>query len=88
MRSILSCLCILAAVPATSQAAERCEIPLADWRPREALKAQLEGHGWQVRSIKAEDGCYEAAATDGSGRHVVAQFDPHSFLPLGVKASD
>jgi hypothetical protein len=88
VRSLLVTLCLVAGTIAAVEAAERCEIPLSDWRPREALKAQLEGHGWRVRSIKAEDGCYEAAATDDSGRHVIAQFDPHSFRPLDVKLSD
>jgi hypothetical protein len=88
VRSLLVTLCLVAGTIGAVEAAERCEIPLSDWRPREALKAQLEGHGWRVRSIKAEDGCYEAAATDDSGRHVIAQFDPHSFRPLDVKLSD
>lgn len=88
MRSLLTIVCLLAGVSVPVHAAERCEIPLSDWRPREALKAQLEDEGWQVRSIKAEDGCYEAAATDGTGRHVIAQFNPHSFQPLDVRRSD
>ncbi|TPP06080.1 PepSY domain-containing protein [Rhizobium glycinendophyticum] len=79
---------IAAAAANSVHASVSCEVPLADWRPREALKAQLEEHGWRVRSIKAEEGCYEAAATDGTGRHVIAQFDPHSFRPLDIRLSD
>lgn len=88
MRPLKFISCLLVVGSTTVQAAERCHIPLSDWRPREALKAQLESNGWEVRSIKAEDGCYEAAATDGAGRHVIAQFDPHSFQSLAVKSSD
>ncbi|RKE79252.1 PepSY domain-containing protein [Rhizobium sp. AG855] len=88
MRHLLVTLCFLAGAGDVVDAAEGCEIPLSEWRPREALKAQLEGHGWTVRSIKAEDGCYEAAATDGTGRRVIAHFDPHSFRAIEVKSGD
>lgn len=88
MRFLLITILVLAGAGDAVEAADRCEIPMSDWRPREALKAELEGHGWQVRSIKAEDGCYEATATDDTGRHVIAQFDPHSFKPLDLKLSD
>lgn len=88
MRPLLLTVCLYACAGYVVEAAERCEIPLSEWRPREALKAQLEGLGWQVRSIKAEDGCYEAAAVDGLGRLVIAQFDPHSFRTVDVRTAD
>ena len=88
MRPLIATLCVLIGAYGVAGAAERCEIPLSDWQPREALKAELEEHGWRVRSIKSEDGCYEAAAIDDSGRRVIARFDPHSFEPKAVKAAD
>ena len=67
MKSILATALLvnLAAVTAV-MAAEKCDVPVANWQPREALQTKLEADGWQVRSIKTEDGCYEAYAIDAA----------------------
>ncbi|MBL8583403.1 MAG: PepSY domain-containing protein, partial [Rhizobiaceae bacterium] len=60
--------CILAAgttLAGSAFAAEKCDVPMAEWQPREALQSKLETDGWKVRTIKTEDGCYEAYAIDG-----------------------
>jgi hypothetical protein len=63
----------------TAFAGERCNVPKADWQPREALQQKLEDAGWQVKRIKTEDGCYEAYALDGKGRRVEAYFHPQTL---------
>lgn len=59
-----------------------CDVPVAEWQPRETLRSKLEADGWQVRSIKAQDGCYAADATDKNGVEVHAVFDPKTFQRL------
>ena len=44
-------------------AAEKCDVPVAEWQPREALQTKLEADGWQVRSIKTEVGVPGGAQT-------------------------
>lgn len=66
-------------VAGAALAGEACDVPVAEWRPREALQAKLEADGWVVRSIRAEDGCYEASAVDPRGSVVEAHFNPKTF---------
>ncbi|MCX7303556.1 MAG: PepSY domain-containing protein [Hyphomicrobiales bacterium] len=69
---------VLAAIwPAT--AGERCDVPLADWKPREALREKLMAQGWEVRSIQTEDGCYDAYVVDRKGNEVEAYFNPKTL---------
>jgi hypothetical protein len=65
---------LLTALPV--MAGPRCSVPLADWRPREALEAKLQGEGWTVVRIKTDDGCYKVYATNAAGRRLRAKFDP------------
>jgi hypothetical protein len=84
MKSILATALLvnLAAVTAV-MAEEKCNVPVADWKPREALQTKLEADGWQVRSIKTEDGCYEAYAIDPKGEKVEAYFNPLTLERIG-----
>lgn len=65
-----------------------CNVPMSDWQPREALQQKLEQEGWKVRSIKTEDGCYEAYAVDKNGKRLEAYFDPKTFATLNRKSED
>ncbi len=76
-----------AATAGAAWAGARCDVAVVEWRPREALQFKLEADGWQVRSIKVVDGCYEADALDGQGRHVEAFFNPKTLEPVGVVAA-
>lgn len=58
---------------------EYCNVPVADWQPRQALQKKLEGDGWNVRRIKSDDGCYEVYATDNKGRRIQAAYNPKTF---------
>ncbi|MGV8892629.1 MAG: PepSY domain-containing protein [Burkholderiaceae bacterium] len=41
-----------------------CVDPVADWKPREVLRQQLEQRGWTIQRIKVEDGCYQVRGVD------------------------
>jgi hypothetical protein len=68
-------------------AGERCDVPVADWQPREALRSKLEAGGWHIRAIKAADGCYEAFGVDEKGKAFEAYFNPRTLKPIN-KTSD
>ncbi|MFG1394844.1 PepSY domain-containing protein [Xanthobacter agilis] len=73
--------CLLAACLAAGPAAadRDCNVPLADWQPREALQKKLEAEGWTVLSIRSDDGCYKVLATDVQGARLKAKYDPASL---------
>lgn len=76
LRNILAGL-VVASLAATPAAAGRdCNVPLADWQPREALQKKLEAEGWTVLSIRSDDGCYKVRATNAQGTRMKAKFDP------------
>jgi len=81
--SIIAMLIFTATSGGAALAAEKCDVPVAEWKPREALQTKLEADGWQVRSIKTEDGCYEAYAVDKDGKRVEAYFNPKTFERVG-----
>ena len=56
-----------------------CSDPVADWQPREALRTQLEQHGWTVQRIKVDDGCYEVRGVDTIGNAFKAKYAPASL---------
>jgi hypothetical protein len=53
-----------------------CRTAMAEWQPREAVVATVEGFGWQVRRVKVDDGCYEVKGRDADGNDVEATLDP------------
>lgn len=76
VRNILAGL-VVAGLAATPAAAEHdCNVPLADWQPREALQKKLEAEGWTVLSIRSDDGCYKVRATNPQGARMKTKFDP------------
>ena len=66
MKFFLAVMTTTVALAGNALAAQKCNVPMADWQPREALQLKLEGDGWKVRSIKSEDGCYEVRAVNDS----------------------
>lgn len=88
MRKIIIALVLTAGFGGTAFASEKCTVAMADWQPREALQTKLEGEGWKVRSIKTEDGCYEAYAINAEGKKVEAYFDPQTFQSVDMKIAD
>lgn len=71
-----------------AHAGEKCDVPAAEWQPREALASKLKAMGWDVRSIKTEDGCYEAYAVDAKGEKIEAYFNPKTLERVGSGNED
>lgn len=67
-------------------AADKCNVPVAEWQPRQALEKKMLAEGWKIRQLKTEDGCYEIYGTDAKGRRVEAYFDPKTFKIVKLKA--
>lgn len=88
MRLFTLTLCVAAGLGSAAMASEKCDVPMANWQPREALMAKLQADGWQVRSIKTEDGCYEAYAINAEGKKVEAYFDPKTLDVVDTKIED
>ena len=79
MKCLIALAIAVSGFASQASAGNRCDVPVADWQPRNVLAAKLEGDGWQVRSIRTEDGCYEAFAINAKGENVAAFFNPKSF---------
>lgn len=76
------------ALSGIAHAAEKCNVPTGQWQPREALAGKLKAMGWDVRSIKTEDGCYEAYAVDAKGKKIEAYFNPKTLERVGSDQQD
>lgn len=85
MKRLVAVAIVSWAVGTAAVASERCNVPIADWQPRKVLQAKLESNGWKVRSIRSEDGCYEAFAINADGEKVAAFFNPKSLEILDTK---
>ncbi|MGF7161102.1 hypothetical protein FHS85_002737 [Rhodoligotrophos appendicifer] len=84
MKTLFASTVLLAtAISSAAFAGDRCNVPAAEWQPQTALETKLKAEGWEVRSIKTEDGCYEAYAIDAKGNKVEAYFDPKTFTRVG-----
>lgn len=79
MKKMMLALALTAAGAVPAFAGQKCDVPEADWQPQAALEAKLKADGWEVRSVKVEDGCYEAYAMDADGNRVEAYFNPQTF---------
>ncbi|MCJ8510677.1 PepSY domain-containing protein [Rhizobium lemnae] len=85
MKRLVAVAIVAYATGSAGFASERCDVPVADWQPRKVLQAKLESDGWKVRSIRTEDGCYEAFAINAEGENVAAFFNPKSLEILDTK---
>ena len=65
-----------------SFAGPRCDVPLAEWQPREVLQQKVEAEGWKVTRIKTDDGCYKVRATNAKGERYEGTFDPRTLKAL------
>jgi len=87
MRLALTIIASLVALPVGSAMAEDdCFVPMADWKPREAVATMAAGLGWTVRRIKIDDGCYEIIGTDVEGRKIEARVNPVTLEILEIES--
>jgi hypothetical protein len=68
-----------------ASAGAKCDVPVAEWQPRQALEKKLLAEGWKVNRLKTEDGCYEVYGVDRQGRRVEAYFNPKTLQVVKVK---
>ncbi len=64
-------------------ATDRCNVAQSEWKPKEALKLELENQGWKIKRIKTTDGCYEVYGFDNKGAKKEAYFNPKTFVFVG-----
>jgi len=88
MKLILSTIALSVVASGAAFAGSKCDVPVGEWQPRAKLQSQLEQQGWKIRSIKTEDGCYEAYAMDAGGKKVEAYFNPKTLERVNAKSSD
>ena len=81
--SLLALSAALAAAPAL--ASDDCEVPVARWQSREAVRQMAVQKGWEVQRLKIDDGCYEIRGTDRQGRSFKATLDPETLKVLKLK---
>ncbi len=75
--------------PAAALASQDCpDVPRDQWMSDAAVTEKAKTMGYDVRSIKAEDGCMEAYALDKDGKRVEVYFHPGTGDVLRVKAED
>ncbi len=61
----------------------------AQWLSKQQIEAKLNEMGYQVRRLKADDGCIEAYVTDGNGARAEMYLDPTTGMPgCGGKYED
>jgi hypothetical protein len=89
-RSVLPVALVLlgavAVVTPTLAADEECpQHPQSEWMSQEAITAKAKELGYDVRGVKADDGCYQVKGYDKDGKRVQAYFDPVSGEVLMVQ---
>ncbi|MFA7412862.1 MAG: PepSY domain-containing protein [Rhizobium sp.] len=70
-------------------AEDDCNVPMADWQPRNVVQKMAEYRGWVVQRIKTDDGCYEIRARDAEGRDIEVKVNPATLeiVDMEVKNS-
>lgn len=75
--------------PAAALASQECpDVPRDQWMSDAAITEKAKEQGYDVRSIKAEDGCLEAYAMDKDGKRVEIYFHPGTGDVLKVSVDD
>jgi len=68
----------------TAFAEDNCHVPIRKWQPRQAVQKLAEEHGWTVRRIKSDDGCYHIDARDAQGREIDVNVDPATLAIVSL----
>lgn len=75
--------------PGAALASQQCpNVPRDQWMSDAAITEKAKGMGYDVRSIKVDDGCLEAYAMDKDGKRVEVYFHPGTGEVLSVKGDD
>ncbi|MFZ2103290.1 MAG: PepSY domain-containing protein [Oricola sp.] len=79
---------VLIASPVMATEMSCGDAPRAQWMSEDAVKAKAAGLGYQVRSVKAEKGCYEVYAIDARGMKAEVLFNPVTGEQVGSEMDD
>lgn len=75
--------------PSAVWASSDCpNVPRDQWMSDAQITEKAKGLGYDVRSLKVDDGCLEAYAIDKDGRRVEVYFHAGTGQVLRVKADD
>ena len=78
-RGLLPMILCLALATTPALAGDECGVPVQHWQSRDAALRHATSLGWQVRSLKIDDGCYEIRGTDRNGLAFKAKVDPETL---------
>ncbi|MAN97632.1 PepSY domain-containing protein [uncultured Roseovarius sp.] len=89
MKKTVTILGFLAVFPAGGALAnDDCFVPMADWKPRDAVAQMAQEKGWTVRRIKIDDGCYEIHGRDATGRRIEVAIHPATLEVIELEYED
>ncbi len=89
MRPKLTILAFLAAFPAgMARSDDDCFVPMANWKPREAVAQLAAEQGWTLRRIKIDDGCYQIDGRDAQGRAIEVKIHPGTLAIIEFEFED
>ncbi|MBU2486879.1 MAG: PepSY domain-containing protein [Alphaproteobacteria bacterium] len=86
---LIAAILFTAIAPSAAFASQDCpNVPRDQWMSDAAITEKAKALGYDVRSIKIEDGCMEAYAIDKNGMRVEVYFHPGTGGVLRVKGDD
>ncbi len=86
MRKTLTILAVVVLGPAgAARADDDCLVAMADWLARAAVEQLAADNGWAVSRIRIDDGCYEIAGRDASGRAIEVKVHPGTLEVVGME---
>ena len=62
-----------------------CAEPMSNWQPRELVARMALDHGWTVRRIKIDEGCYRLDARDQAGKRLEVRVNPATLVILEIE---
>lgn len=62
-----------------------CDVPMSLWQPRDVVAEMAAQHGWTVRRIKIDEGCYEIYALDDKGAWIEIRVNPATLEILEIE---
>ena len=64
------------------------DAPQDQWVSKQTIEQKATAMGYEVRSVKVEDGCYEVYGIDQNHKRVELYFDPVTAQIAKTKAND
>lgn len=90
MKTMLTTLAFLAALPATAALADDddCKAPATQAQSWEAVTQLANDYGWTIHWMEMDDGCYELRVTDIGGNSLKAEIDPATLDVIKARLSE